>query len=152
MIGHAARSPGWFRRGTRLTRYREYLASDVEPGESRLETDRTSEFTLEDLTVGPFAHGFGRTAEGQPFAFRTVRSTLTLEIYRADTTTDVPGPEDVVAVVEAAVTDIDLDDARSVRALVRDLVPTAVPVSAQRGATTTVRALLNRLSAVIEGR
>lgn len=133
MIGHAARSPGWFRRGTRLTRYRGYLISDVEPGESRLETDRTSEFTLEDLTVGPFAHGFGRTAEGQPFAFRTVRSTLTLEIYRADTPTDVPGPEDVVAVVEAAVTDIDLDDARSVRALVRDLVPTAVPVPAQRG-------------------
>ncbi|MFF0497695.1 hypothetical protein ACFYU5_14905 [Nocardia aobensis] len=81
-----------------------------------------------------------------------MRSTLTLEIYRADATTDVPGPEDVVAVVEAAVTDIDLDDARSVRALVRDLVPTAVPASEQRGATTTVRALLNRLSAVIEGR
>ncbi|MGW0357408.1 hypothetical protein ACWDXV_24690 [Nocardia nova] len=81
-----------------------------------------------------------------------MRSTLTLEIYRADTPTDVPGPEDVVAVVEAAVTDIDLDDARSVRALVRDLVPTVVPVPAQRGATTTVRALLNRLSAVIEGR
>ncbi len=117
-----------------------------------METDRTSEFICEDLTVGPFAHGFGRTAEGLPFAFRTVRSTLTLEIYRADAATAVPGPEDVVAVVEAAVTDIDLDDARSVRALVHDLVPVAVPVPGQRGTTTTVRALLNRLGAVIEGR
>ncbi|AHH18524.1 hypothetical protein NONO_c37370 [Nocardia nova SH22a] len=117
-----------------------------------METDRTSEFILEDLTVGPFAHGFGRTAEGLPFAFRTVRATLTLEIYRADTATEVPGPEDVVAVVDAAVTDIDLDDARSVRALVHDLVPAAVPVPGRRGATTTVRALLDRLGAVIEGR
>ncbi len=117
-----------------------------------METDRTSEFILEDLTVGPFAHGFGRTAEGLPFAFRTVRSTLTLEIYRGDTATEVPGPEDVVAVAEAAVTDIDLDDARSVRALVHDLVPAALPASEQQSTTTTVRALLSRLSAVIEGR
>ncbi|WP_237755220.1 hypothetical protein [Nocardia nova] len=81
-----------------------------------------------------------------------MRATLTLEIYRADTATEVPGPEDVVAVVDAAVTDIDLDDARSVRALVHDLVPAAVPVPGRRGATTTVRALLDRLGAVIEGR
>ncbi|NKY51831.1 hypothetical protein [Nocardia vermiculata] len=116
-----------------------------------METDPPPEFELDDVTVGPFAHGFGTTADGRPFAFRTVRSTLTIEIYRPDTPGDVPGPDDVTAVAEAAVTDIDLDDARSVRALVRDLVPTATPVPGPRGATT-VRALLDRLGAVIEGR
>lgn len=117
-----------------------------------METDRTSDFTLEDVTVGPFAHGFGRTDDGRPFAFRTVRATLTLEIYRRDATSDVPGPDDVTAVAATAVTDIDLDDARSVRALVHDLIPTAAPAAEPHGATTTVRALLNRLSAAIEGR
>lgn len=116
-----------------------------------METEPTSEFELEDLTVGPFAHGFGTTAEGRPFAFRTVRSTLTIEIYRHDAPGDVPGPDDVTAVAEAAVTDIDLDDARSVHALVRDLIPTATPVPGPRTAVT-VRALLDRLGAVLEGR
>lgn len=50
-------------------------------------------------------------------------------------------------------TDIDLDDERSVVALVRDLIPQASPVpAAQPRETTTVRALLGRLSTVIDGR
>lgn len=112
-------------------------------------TDPPSGFSLDDLTVGPFAHGFGATGDGRSFAFRTLRSTLTLEIYRAGVDAEVPGPEDVVARAHARVTDIDLDDARSVRALVCDLIPFATPVPVA-AATTTVRALLLRLGAVID--
>ncbi|MFR9749900.1 hypothetical protein ACL02S_02570 [Nocardia sp. 004] len=104
------------------------------------------------MTVGRYAHGFGTTAGGNPFAFRTVRATLMLEIYRRDLDSPVPGPDDVLAVAEAPVTDIDLDDERSVVALVRDMIPTAVPISAPADQdVTTVRALLGRISSAIEG-
>lgn len=117
-----------------------------------MKADHSSGFAIDDITVGPFAHGFGTTADGRPYAFRTVRSTVTLEIYRADLDTDVPAPEDVVAVAQARVTNIDLDDERSVVALVRDLIPDAVPVeSALDKDVTTVRALLGRITAVIDG-
>ncbi len=120
-----------------------------------MSTDPPSGFVLEDLTVGSFAHGFGTTDDGRPFAFRTVRSLLTLEIYRHDLQTDVPGPEDVVAVARTPVTDIDLDDARSVEALVCDLVPVAESIGNGRDdvprESTTVRAqLLRRLGSVID--
>lgn len=108
---------------------------------------------MDDLTVGPFAHGFGTTGDGHPFAFRTVRSTLSVEIYRHDLDLDVPGPDDVIAVADTPVTDVDMDDPRSVTALVRDLLPTATPVpAAAAGDATIVRALLGRLGAVIDGR
>lgn len=119
-----------------------------------MSTDPSCGFSVEDITVGAFAHGFGTTADGQSFAFRTVRATLTLEIYRTDTAAQVPGPEDVIAVAHAPVTDIDLDDERSVIALVRDLIPGATPVRPEGGGDrrgpTTVRALLLRLSAVLD--
>ncbi|MFI5719209.1 hypothetical protein [Nocardia sp. NPDC051750] len=108
-------------------------------------------FSADEVTTGPFAHGFGRTGDGRSFAFRTVRATLQLEIYRSDPDSVVPGPEDVVAVAETQVTDIDLDDARSVVALVRDLLPTAAPPPGGRN-VPTVRALLARIGSVIEGR
>lgn len=115
-------------------------------------TDPPSGFTLDDLTVGPFAHGFGAAGDGRFFAFRTIRSILTLEIYRAGLEADVPGPEDVVARAQARVTDIDLGDPRSVRAMVCDLIPLATPVGPPVGiAPTTVRALLLRLGAVLDG-
>ncbi|MFF2550143.1 hypothetical protein ACFVUS_04040 [Nocardia sp. NPDC058058] len=120
-------------------------------------TDHTSglpepAFAVEDITVGHYAHGFGVTGDGRSFAFRTVRATLTLEIYRPDLDTEVPAAEDVVAVAVARVTDIDLDDERSIIALVRDLVPEAVPVRAvQPLEASTVRALLGRLGAVLDG-
>ncbi|MGV9818612.1 hypothetical protein [Nocardia xishanensis] len=117
-----------------------------------MKADHPSGFAIDDITVGPFAHGFGTTADGRPYAFRTVRSILTLEIYRADLDSDVPAPEDVVAVAEVRVTDVDLDDERSVVALVRDMIPDAVPVEAADDRdVTTVRALLARISSVIDG-
>ncbi|MEV6773610.1 hypothetical protein AB0N05_33755 [Nocardia sp. NPDC051030] len=104
------------------------------------------------MSTGRYAHGFGVTGDGRTFAFRTNRSILSLEIYRPDLDTEVPAAEDIAAVAEARITDIDLDDERSIIALVRDLIPQAVPVpAAQPRESTTVRALLGRLSAVIDG-
>ncbi|GAA5051115.1 hypothetical protein [Nocardia callitridis] len=131
-----------------------------------MEADHSSgyapnEFVIDYLTVGAYAHGFGSTDDGRPYAFRTVKATMTLEIYRRDLDTDVPAPEDVTARADAKVTDVDLDDERSVVAMVRDLVPTAVPVAPAATAEptdpsaprdrTTVRALLARISSVIDG-
>ncbi|MDO3646369.1 hypothetical protein [Nocardia mangyaensis] len=116
-------------------------------------TDRTPVgFDIDDISVGPFAHGFGTTDDGHPFAFRTRRATLTVEIYRADLGDAVPEAEDVVAQAQAQVTDIDLGDERSVAAFVRDLLldATPVPAAASRD-TTTMRGILGRISAAIDG-
>ncbi|WP_028477845.1 hypothetical protein [Nocardia sp. CNY236] len=115
-----------------------------------MKADHPSGFAIDDITVGAHAHGFGTTAEGHPFAFRTVRATLTLEIYRRGLDDTVPGPDDVLAVAHATVTDIDLDDERSLAALVHDLVPHATATGAERD-STTVRALLGRIGSVIDG-
>jgi len=167
MIADRTGSPGWFRTGGRVANSPQTRGDSgfVVPGvtvderirpdqETRLSTDPSCGFSVEDITVGAFAHGFGTTADGQSFAFRTVRATLTLEIYRTDAAAQVPGPEDVIAVAHTRVTDVDMDDERSVVALVHDLIPDAVPVHpADPGARrepTTVRALLLRLSAVLD--
>lgn len=116
-------------------------------------TDRTSAgFGIDDISVGPFAHGFGTTDDGRAFTFRTHRATLTVQIYRADLGETVPGADDVVATAQAQVTDIDLGDERSVTAFVRDLLHHAIPVpaAAPRDAMT-VRSILGRISAVIDG-
>jgi len=164
MIADPTRPPGCFRgpgasfspgiRAIRMWRGVNVVFELHPDQETRLTTDPPPGFSLDDMTVGPFAHGFGTTGDGRSFAFRTLGSALTLEIYRPGLAADVPGPEDVVARGQARVTDIDLEDARSVRALVCDLIPVATPFApspppAGREATT-VRALLLRLSAVLD--
>jgi hypothetical protein len=106
------------------------------------------EFLVEDVSVGPYAHGFGIAADGRPFAFNVVRATLTVELYRDDLPADVvPDHLDIVATARAPVTDIDLDDERSIVALVRDMISASVPVQRSDAAETTiVRALLGRMS------
>ncbi|WP_225732179.1 MULTISPECIES: hypothetical protein [unclassified Nocardia] len=117
-----------------------------------MKADHPSGFAIDDITVGPYAHGFGTAADGRPFAFRTVRGIVELELYRADLDIEVPGPDDIVALAQAPATDIDLDDERSVIALVRDMIPDAEVVAATADRdVTTVRALLGRISAVIDG-
>ncbi|MFC9964225.1 hypothetical protein [Nocardia ignorata] len=107
-----------------------------------------SGFGIDDLSLGPFAHGFGTTDDGRPFAFRTRRATLTVQIYRPDLGETVPGSADVVAQAGAQVTDIDLDDERSVVAFVRDLIEHAQPVHRPE---TSVRGILGRIGSVIDG-
>jgi hypothetical protein len=112
--------------------------------ESLLETTGTPEFAVDYVSVGPYANGFGRCAGSRSFAFRVVRRDLIVELYRPGLTSAVPSDEDVVARAQTPITDIDLDDERSLTATVRDLVSDAVPV-----ADPADRGFLGRLSAVI---
>ncbi|MCB0934289.1 MAG: hypothetical protein KDB71_20705 [Mycobacterium sp.] len=91
------------------------------------ETHR-AEFVVEDITTGVFANGFGHLGDGRTFAFHLHRGRLEVEIYRARLARPVPLPEDVVAVAIRNLTDLDIDDERSLAAAVRDAIADAVPV------------------------
>ncbi|MFC7450405.1 hypothetical protein [Rhodococcus daqingensis] len=115
-----------------------------------MDADRTSGFAVEDLSVGPYAHGFGTNADGQAFAFRVRRSTLFVEVYRADLESTVPDKSDVVATAERSMVTVDLTDERSIAAAVRDAVASAEPVNHGTDTGITLRALLGRLSSVLD--
>ena len=87
-----------------------------------------AELVIEDITTGLFANGFGHLADGRPFSFRVHRAHLEVELYRARWGGLVPLPEDVVAAASRVLTDVDLDDERSLVAAVRDAVAAAAPV------------------------
>ncbi|WP_442971872.1 hypothetical protein [Rhodococcus sp. WMMA185] len=87
-----------------------------------MEIPATQTFTVEDISVGAYAHGFGTTAEGNSYAFRVRKRTMHVEIYRVDAENDVPSPDDIVASARRSVREIDLTDERSVIAVVRDAV------------------------------
>ncbi|MGB3771763.1 MAG: hypothetical protein WBF79_02865 [Rhodococcus sp. (in: high G+C Gram-positive bacteria)] len=109
------------------------------------------EFTVEDVSVGAHAYGFGSTADGRSYAFRVRGKTLRLEVYRADLVRPVPDDIDIDAVAETDVTDIDLADERSIVAAVRDLVPSARTVDpAHTPDTALIRSLLARLGNAID--
>lgn len=95
------------------------LAATPHPGES--------EFVIEDLTTGHWASGFGRLGDGRPFSFRVHRGQLVVEIFRPRRTGPVPTPEDVMATAHRGLTDIDIDDPRSLLAAVRDTIATIEP-------------------------
>lgn len=91
--------------------------------------DLTSQdFTLEDITTGVHASGFGQLGDGRSFAFHLDRRLLEVEIYRPRCTGPVPQDEDVVAVATRKLTHIDVTDERSIAAAVRDAVAAAEPV------------------------
>lgn len=87
-----------------------------------------AEFVIEDLTTGLFASGFGHLGDGRSFSFQVVRGQLVVEIYRPRVAGPVPLPEDVVASAVRGLLDVDVADARSLSAAVRDAVAAAVPV------------------------
>lgn len=126
-----------------------------------METDDTSGFEVEYVSVSPHPHGFGTLADGAPFAFRMIRRTMCVEVYRpklaADVSgtdipdTDIPDTDDIIAHAQGPVTEIDVTDERSVLAMVRDLLQSAEPVDAGRGdEPTLVRAILTRIGSVID--
>jgi len=87
-----------------------------------------AEFVIEDLSTGLFPSGFGRLGDGRSFAFRVHRGQLVVEVYHPRLAGPVPMPEDVIATTTRGLTDLDVEDARSLSAAVRDAVSAAAPV------------------------
>ncbi len=86
------------------------------------------EFAVEDMTVGIFASGYGQVGDGRSFSFHIEHRSLIVEIYRPRLAGPVPQAEEVVARATRSLVDIDLTDARSLMAAVRDSVAHAVAV------------------------
>lgn len=86
-------------------------------------------FRVEDITTGLHASGFGQVGDGRAFSFHVERQELVVEVYRPRLRGPVPHAEDVVATAGRGLTDIDMNDERSVIAAVRDLVADAQPVA-----------------------
>jgi hypothetical protein len=87
------------------------------------------EFAIEDITTGVHASGFGQVGDGRTFSFHIEKQMLVVEVYRPRVCGPVPQAEDVVALANRKLTDIDLTDERSVAAAVRDAVADAQPVT-----------------------
>lgn len=87
-----------------------------------------ADFVVEDLITGLFASGFGRLGDGRSFSFHVHRGRLVVEIYRPRRGKPVPIPEDIIATATRGLADVDVDDARSVSAAVRDAIAAAAPV------------------------
>ncbi|MCX2934507.1 hypothetical protein ORI20_30015 [Mycobacterium sp. CVI_P3] len=88
----------------------------------------TREFAIEDMSTGVFASGFGHLGDGRSFSFQVHRGQLMVEVYHPRLVGPVPHEEDVVATAARSLTDFDVDDERSLAAVVRDAVATAQPV------------------------
>jgi len=82
-------------------------------------------FTIEDISTGMYASGFGRVGDGRPFSFRIERQLLMVEIYRPRLAGPVPQADEVVAVANHSVANVDVSDERSLAAAVRDAVADA---------------------------
>jgi len=86
-------------------------------------------FTVEDVTTGLHASGFGQLGDGRSFSFHVEKQALVVEVYRPRLRGPVPQAEDIVATASRKLTDIDMTDERSVIATVRDAVADAQPVA-----------------------
>jgi hypothetical protein len=84
-----------------------------------------SGFVIEDVATGPFASGFGHLGDGRSFSFHVHHGELVVEIYRPRLSGPVPLPEEMMARASRGLLDIDVDDARSLCAAVRDVVALA---------------------------
>lgn len=87
-----------------------------------------ADFVVEDMATGLFASGFGRLGDGRSFSFLVHRAQLVVEVYRPRLAGPVPLPEDVIATAARPLGDLDVDDARSLSAAVRDAVAMATLV------------------------
>jgi len=92
------------------------------------EGDFGGDFVIEDIITGVFASGFGHLGDGRSFSFHVHRGQLLVEVYRPRLAGPVPVPEDVVARASRSLVDLDVDDARSLSAAVRDAIAEAAPV------------------------
>ncbi|WP_278313088.1 hypothetical protein [Lolliginicoccus levis] len=84
--------------------------------------DTASGFVIDDLSLDPYAHGFGQTPDGRTFTFQVRNHLLHVEVYRPGLSTTVPDTTDVAGAADLSIVDIDVADERSVVAAVRDAV------------------------------
>jgi hypothetical protein len=82
-------------------------------------------FAIEEMSTGVFASGYGQVGDGRSFSFRIEHQLLVVEVYRPRLTGPVPQAEDVVGTASRGLVDLDLTDARSLSAAVRDSVAVA---------------------------
>jgi hypothetical protein len=87
------------------------------------------EFAVEDMSTGISASGYGQVGDGRSFSFHIEHRSLVVEVYQPRLAGPVPQAEEVVATAVRSLVDIDLTDARSLTAAVRDSVAHAVPIS-----------------------
>ncbi|MCV7028921.1 hypothetical protein [Mycobacterium sherrisii] len=87
-----------------------------------------NEFAVEDISTGIFASGYGQVGDGRSFSFHIEHRSLIVEVYRPRLSGPVPQAEDVVARAVRGLVDLDVTDARSLTAAVRDSIAAAVPV------------------------
>lgn len=124
--------------------------SRVEAGLRAGRSCHEARFTVEHVTTGVHASGFGCADDGRPFAFRVQRNTMYLELYRRDLRTAMPDRSDVTAVSDHPVTDIDLTDERSIAAAARDAVSNAVELGSDSRDSSAVRTFLGRVDSLIK--
>ena len=86
-------------------------------------------FTVEDITTGVHASGFGQLGDGRSFSFHVEKQALIVEVYRPRLRGPVHKDEDIIATASRRLTDIDMTDERSVIATVRDAIADAQPVA-----------------------
>lgn len=127
------------------------MSTDEDVASTTGEDPEPDAFAIEDITCGSQAHGFGRVGDGRSFAFQIKRAVLRLEVYREGLLNQVPEHDDVVSVAELSVKDLDLEDERSVAALVRDATEEAVRHQHRPEQTTTIHAFLTRIGSIIDG-
>ncbi len=84
-----------------------------------------SNFTIEDMSTGVFASGYGQVGDGRSFSFHIEHRSLIVEIYRPRLAGPVPQAEDVMARASRSLVDLDVTDERSLAAAVRDSVAAA---------------------------
>lgn len=88
-----------------------------------------NEFTVEEISTGIFASGYGQVGDGRSFSFHIEHWSLVVEIYRTRLAGLVPQTEEVVPRAIRGLVNIDLTDERSLAAAVRDLVARTLTVS-----------------------
>jgi hypothetical protein len=89
------------------------------------------DFTIEDMSTGVHASGYGQVGDGRSFSFHVEHRSLVVEIYRPRLAGPVPQAEDVVARASRSLVDLDLTDERSLAAAVRDSVAAAAASGAR---------------------
>ena len=95
---------------------------------SAVDDPSESEFSVEVVSTGMHASGFGRVGDGRSFSFHVDRRQLNVEVYRPRLTGPIPQDEDVVAAASRSLAHVDVADERSLTAAVRDAVNDAQPV------------------------